>query len=78
MFRKTYSFLGNGREEKCAAKCIKIPKNGRFRNINFQKFPGEHALGPPKQAHPSGEEVAFGHLTSVRKFQRSVRKLKQA
>ena len=41
------SFLGNGREEKCAAKCIKIPKNGRFRNIKFQNFPGEHAPGPP-------------------------------
>ena len=41
------SFLGNGREEKCAAKCIKIPKNGRFRNIKFQIFPGEHAPGPP-------------------------------
>ena len=33
---------------------------------------------PPSGLALLGEEVAFGHLTSVRKFQRSVRKLKQA
>ena len=53
MFRIRF-ILGNGREGKCAAKCIKIPKNGRFRNIKFQNFPGEHAPRTPLAGSPFG------------------------
>ena len=36
-------------EEKRLALSIKNAYNGRFCNIKFQNFPGEHAPGPPRE-----------------------------
>ena len=57
-----------------------------FATSNFKIFRGSMPPDPPpppphthtQRARPSGKEVAYGHLTSARKFIRSARKFKLA
>ena len=64
-------------EEKQLALSIKNASYGRFCNIKFQKFLGEHAPDPLGRS-PFGEQVACRDLTSTRKFTLSARKFKLA